>query len=30
MADQVPPGSLAQAAADIDAMATALARCGCR
>ena len=30
MADQVPPGRLTQAAADIDAMATVLARCGCR
>ena len=30
MADQVPPASLAQAAAAIDAMATALAGCGCR
>jgi D-alanyl-D-alanine carboxypeptidase/D-alanyl-D-alanine-endopeptidase (penicillin-binding protein 4) len=30
MADQVSPASLPQAAADIDAMATALAGCGCR
>ncbi|HEY4853128.1 MAG TPA: D-alanyl-D-alanine carboxypeptidase/D-alanyl-D-alanine-endopeptidase [Streptosporangiaceae bacterium] len=30
MADQVPPGSLTQAAAEIDAMATLLAGCGCR
>src|ERR1022692_2474026 len=30
MADQVPPASLAQAAVAIDAMATALAGCGCR
>ena len=30
MADQVAPDSLPQAAADIDAMATALAGCGCR
>lgn len=30
MADQVAPASLNQAAADIDAMATALAGCGCR
>jgi serine-type D-Ala-D-Ala carboxypeptidase/endopeptidase (penicillin-binding protein 4) len=30
MADQVPPAGLAQAAAAIDAMATALAGCGCR
>jgi D-alanyl-D-alanine carboxypeptidase len=30
MADEVAPDSLPQAAADIDAMATALAGCGCR
>jgi D-alanyl-D-alanine carboxypeptidase/D-alanyl-D-alanine-endopeptidase (penicillin-binding protein 4) len=30
MADQVAPASLNQAAAEIDAMATALAGCGCR
>jgi serine-type D-Ala-D-Ala carboxypeptidase/endopeptidase (penicillin-binding protein 4) len=30
MADKVPPGSLAEAAAQIDAMATVLVNCGCR
>jgi len=30
MADRVPPGGLAAAAAQIDAMATVLANCGCR
>ena len=30
MADRVPPGALAEAAAQIDAMATVLANCGCR
>jgi D-alanyl-D-alanine carboxypeptidase/D-alanyl-D-alanine-endopeptidase (penicillin-binding protein 4) len=30
MADEVSPASLPQAAAEIDAMVTALAGCGCR